>query len=292
MFKVDKNLLKEIYQKRRDESKKYDFGLLLVIGGSEFYTGSPALSALAAYRAGVDMVHIIAPKRAADIIASFSPDIASYPLQGERLNKDNVSVLDSMVKSAQNSSHNKTAVVIGGGLGRSEETKEAVLEFLSNLDSPCVIDADAIHALSKKPEVVQGKKCIITPHLYEFFILRGKNVSVVGLQEKIKEVKLAAEELNSVVVLKGRYDIIAGPGEDEIAVDRSGSPAMTVGGTGDTLAGIAGALLARGIEPFKAACAASYINGRAGERAAKKLGQSMLATDLIEEISDVLPKAV
>ena len=85
MQEVTKNILKKIYKVRPPESKKYDFGLLIVIGGSEFYSGSPALSAMAAFRAGVDMVRIIAPKRAADIIASFSPDLAAYPLEGKWL---------------------------------------------------------------------------------------------------------------------------------------------------------------------------------------------------------------
>jgi len=76
---INKTILKEIYQKRPLNSKKYDYGLLLVIGGSEFYSGSPALSALAAFRSGVDMVRIMAPKRAADIIASFNPNMAAYP---------------------------------------------------------------------------------------------------------------------------------------------------------------------------------------------------------------------
>ena len=118
MQKVTKDILKEIYKKRPPESKKYDFGLLTVIGGSEFYSGSPALSALAAFRAGVDMVRIIAPKRAADIIASFSPNLAAYPLEGNWLDKKHSATLISMVESAKAVSNGKTAVVIGGGAGK------------------------------------------------------------------------------------------------------------------------------------------------------------------------------
>ena len=80
MVEVSKSILKKIYKERPSEVKKYDFGMLMVIGGSDFYSGSPALSAMAAYKAGVDMVRIIAPRRAADIIASFSPTMAAYPL--------------------------------------------------------------------------------------------------------------------------------------------------------------------------------------------------------------------
>lgn len=289
MLQINKNILKEVYRQRSPEAKKYDFGLLLVIGGSEFYTGSPAFSAMAAFRAGCDMVHIMAPKRAADIIASFSPNLAAYPLKGDWLDKEDLATLISMTESAKSVSNNRTAVVIGGGLGRSGETKDTILEYLSQIDVPLVIDADAIYALSKNPEVVRGKNCLITPHAYEFFVLTKKEIAGLEDEKKINLVQEEAERLGTTILVKGKLDIIAS-GKKETALNETGSPSMTVGGTGDTLAGIAGALMARGINSFKAGCIAAYINGLAGQRAAKKLGESMLATDLIEEISHVLPK--
>ena len=174
MTKVDKNILKKIYKERPLEVRKYDYGLLLVIGGSKFYSGSPALSALAAFKSGVDMVRIIAPKRAADIIASFTPNLAAYPLDGDYLTKDHLSTLISMTEAAKIVSHGKTAVVIGGGLGRTEETQKVVLDYLSSVSVPVVIDADAIHAISKKTDVISQKPILVTPHLFEFFILTGK----------------------------------------------------------------------------------------------------------------------
>ena len=118
MIEVTKNILKNIYKERPADVRKYDFGLLLVIGGSEFYSGSPALSALAAFKSGVDMVRIIAPKRAADIIASFSPNLAAYPLEGNWLTKKHLATLISMTESAKAVSRGNAAVVIGGGMGR------------------------------------------------------------------------------------------------------------------------------------------------------------------------------
>jgi len=128
MKEVTKNILKEIYKERPKDSKKYDFGLLLVIVGSDFYSGSPALSAMAAFKSGCDMVRIIAPKRAADIIASFSPNLAAYPLEGNWLESKHLATLLEMTESAKAVSYGKTAVVIGGGMGRSEETQKAILE--------------------------------------------------------------------------------------------------------------------------------------------------------------------
>jgi len=288
MKEVTKNILKDIYKKRSRDVKKYDFGLLLVIGGSEFYSGSPALSAMAAWRAGADMVRIIAPKRAADIIASFSPILAAYPLKGDWLTREHLATLLTLTESAKAVARGNTAVVIGGGMGRSEEVQEAILEYLSEVSLPVVIDADAIHAVGKKPEIVSGKDFLITPHTYEFFVLTGREIYKLSDEEKIKAVQEEAARLQTTILLKGPTDIISDG--KEVALNKTGTPLMVVGGTGDTLAGIAGALVARRIDSFTAAQAAAFINGLAGELAGKKLGESMTATDLIDEISNVLPK--
>ena len=288
MLEVTKDILKKIYKPRPKDSKKYDFGLLIVIGGSDFYSGSPALSAMAAFKSGVDMVRIIAPKRAADIIASFSPNLAVYPLDGKWLESKHLATLISMTESAKAVAHGNSAVVIGGGVGRSKETQKVILEYLKQVQVPVVIDADAIHAVGGKQEIISGKNFLITPHTYEFFVLTGKEVYKLPEEEKIKLVYQEAARLQTTILLKGAIDIISDG--KEVALNRTGTPYMTVGGTGDTLAGIAGALLARGLSPFEAVQAAAYINGLAGELAGKKLGESLTATDLIDEISNVLPK--
>lgn len=286
MLETSKNILKEIYKTRGKEAKKYDFGLLFVIGGSDFYSGSPAISAMAAFRSGADMVRIIAPQRAADIIASFSPVMAAYPLEGKWLEHHHIATLISMVEAGQAVSNNKTAVLIGGGLGRTKETQEAVLEFISLCDSPLIIDADAIHALGNKLEVIAGKNCLITPHTYEFFVLTGKKVIDLPEEEKIKIVQQEALRLKATILLKGAVDIISNG--QETALNKTGSPYMAKGGTGDSLAGICGALMARGLNPFISAQAGAYINGKAGEIASQKLKDGMLATDLIDAIPEVI----
>lgn len=286
MKEITKTILKNIYRKRPLTARKYDYGLLTIIGGSEFYSGSPALSGLAAFRAGVDMVRIIAPKRPADIIASFTPDLAAYPLKGDCLTKEDIATLLTMTESAKIVSRGKTAVVIGGGIGRSEETQTAILEYLSQVTVPAVIDADAIHAVGKKPEIISGKPFLFTPHSYEFFVLTGKEVSGLSNEEKIKIVQEESARLQTTILLKGPIDIISDG--KEVALNKTGSSLMSKGGMGDTLAGIAGAFLARGIDLFEAGCAAAYINGLAGQYAAEKLGESVMATDLIEAIPKVI----
>lgn len=286
MKKVTAADIKNIYTARPPEARKYDYGLMLVIGGGEFYSGAPALSALAGFRAGLDMVRVIAPKRAADIIASFSPILAAYPIDNTHLLKEHLATLLSMTEAAKEVARGNASVVIGGGLGRSEETQETVAEYLSEIDVPCVIDADAIHAVASNPHVLAGKPFVVTPHTYEFKLLTGKEVWSLSPEDRIKLVQQEAARLRTTILLKAKTDIISDG--NEVLLNGTGSPYMSVGGTGDTLAGITGALLSRGIKPLEAAAAAAYINGKAGELAAAKFKDALVATDLIDAIPEVI----
>jgi NAD(P)H-hydrate epimerase len=290
MKEITKDILKDVYKSRSADVRKYHFGLLIVIGGSEFYSGAPALSALAAFKSGVDMVRIIAPKRAADIIASFSPILAAYPLSGSHLKKEHLTDLLFITESAKIASKGKTAVVIGGGIGRTEETQEVILEFLSQVSSPVVIEADAIYALEKKPEIISNKPFLITPNSYEFFILTKKDIYEISELEKIKMVQAEATRLKTTILLKGETDIISNG--QEVALNKITSPYLTKGGSGDTLAGICGSLIARGTDLFLAAQAAAFINVRAGQLAGEKKKEGLLATDLIETIPEIINEYV
>ncbi len=281
MMIVQKSILKQVYKKRPSGSSKYDYGALLIIGGSEKYSGSPAfnaLAALAAYRAGADIVEVISPRRAAGIVATFSPDIIAIPVEGNYLSKKH---LDKMFAETRN----KSAVVIGGGIGRENSTLKTVLKYLKKIHIPAVIDADAIYAVAKDKSIIRPNH-IITPHEHEFCVLTGINLKNLTTNQKIAAVRDSAKQLNCTILLKGNPDIIS-DGKNN-AVNKTGNRFMTVGGTGDTLAGICGSLLAQGNSPFQSACAAAYINGRAGDIVAKKKKQAMLASDLIQAIPEVI----
>jgi NAD(P)H-hydrate epimerase len=135
-------MLKSIFKKRSNWSRKGDFGKLLVIGGNKEYTGAPALSAMAALKTGVDIVSVAAPKRAADIIAGFSPDLITHTAE---INQ----VKDLLAYSKQ-----FDAVVIGPGLGRNPDSKKAAAEFIKKCSLPIVIDGDAIHAVADNKEAI------------------------------------------------------------------------------------------------------------------------------------------
>jgi len=283
---VKKEIIKEVFKKRPETSHKYDWGYLLIIGGSQLYSGSPALAAMAAMRAGVDLTLIVTPTRAANIIASFSPDLITYPLEGNDITAEHLPTLIALTNSAKKVSGGKMAVVIGGGIGRDEETQKTIREYLKSIDIPCVIDADAIWAIASEKEILIEKRAIITPHSFEYFVLTGKKINQLSQEHKETELQNTAKELNSTILLKGNPDIIAD--SSKIMLNKTGNPYMTVGGTGDTLAGLCGAFLSQGFNPFLSANAAAFLNGEAGDRAFEKLGPGLLATDLIEVIPEVI----
>lgn len=262
-------LARKIYLPRSPAAKKGDFGRVLVIGGSRKFTGAPALSALAALRSGADIAVIAAPKRAADIAASFSPDIIALPLEGDFVSMQHFGELENIIGGF-------SAVAIGPGLGREKETRDIVRALLPKIKIPCVVDADALYALNG--EKLSGE-FVLTPHRGEFLML-------AGTEPDEKTVNVLAEKMNAVILAKGPTDYVCSG--KKVYANKTGSPYMTVGGTGDILTGVCTAILARGIAPFDAACAAAYINGLAGEAAAKKFGEGLLASDLLLEIPRVI----
>jgi len=271
---VTKQILGKIYGKRPDWSHKGNFGHVLVIGGSRKYSGSPAFAAMAAFRSGSDLVTIAAPERAADIIASFTPDMITEPLKGNYLSNKHLYPILELAKAA-------VFIVVGGGIERRKETMALVHNLLKNVKLPCVIDADAIHAISHNPAVLSGRPFVLTPHQREFQSLAKQDVGN-DLSQRSDVVRLFAQRFRTTVLLKGHVDIIS-DGE-RLSHNMTGNPNMTKGGTGDTLAGICGAMLGMKFDPFTASCAAAYINGAAGDVAAKEKGPGLMASDLLDKI--------
>nr|QNO44734.1 ATP-dependent (S)-NAD(P)H-hydrate dehydratase [Methanosarcinales archaeon ANME-2c ERB4] len=247
---------------------------MLVIGGGAF-TGAPALSALAALRAGADWVTVAAPKSVAGTIAGFSPDLIVHSLSGKYLAGDDADIVNALIRK-----HNVT--VIGMGIGRESETAEAVSEIIrSNPDARFVIDADALHALAMPMQ--PGTPPIITPHAGEFRMLGG-DVSA-DLDERCELVMDFSKRNRVVTLLKGDIDVISDG--RAVRINRTGNSGMTVGGTGDVLAGVAGAIFAN-TGALAAASAGALIVGTAGDLAFLKYGYGLLATDVIECIPDAM----
>jgi NAD(P)H-hydrate epimerase len=265
---------------RASQSKKGDFGRILVIGGSNVFSGAPALSGMAALRTGSDLVSVAVPESVVTAVRSYSPNLMVESFGTQILNPDSIEDIMLMVDG-------KDAVALGPGLGLEPQTRLAVLalvESISKIGKPLVIDADGLKALGSSDLKLNPDVSVLTPHWGELAILLGKDIGKPTNEEKRKKHVLeAAKTFNSVVALKGPIDYVAHP-DGQILENRTGVPAMTVGGTGDMLTGIIASLLAHGRGAFKATAAGVYISGTAGELAYTKLGDHLLATDCIEEI--------
>jgi len=262
---------------RKPWSHKYDFGHLLVVGGNWKYSGSPAFNALAAMRSGVDLATVAAPERAADIVAGFSPDLITVPLKGDYFSKKHVKEIIEIVKKEK-----VTAIAIGGGMGREKETFQAVKMLHYKTIVPFVFDADAIHAI-KEAGIKPRTYGIVTPHGGEFAVLAGRKPSE-NIKQRTKQVEQLAKKLKCIVLLKGCMDIVSDGKKTKTLKKSKYCVYMTIGGTGDTLTGIAGSLLAQKMNSFDAAYKAAVINGKAGEIVGKKKKQGMIASDLLDEI--------
>ena len=287
------------YPRPKKESHKGDNGRLLVVGGGP-YTGAPALCSFAAQRTGVDLIFVATPKKVARAITSYSSlikparlakDIARFSPtlivkelnDEEHLVKEDIEIIKPLIKKVD-------ALVIGPGLGSEDETQKAVEEIVSLFvkhKKPIVIDADAIKVIGKKPGLVKDSQIVLTPHTGEFNELTGIKLSN-DLQDRKENVEKWAENLGVTIVLKGPIDIISNGGETKL--NDIHNEAMTVGGTGDVLAGIIGGLLSKKISPFNASRIGIFISGSAGNAAFEKRSYGLIATDIIEEIPFVLKK--
>lgn len=256
---------------RRDDSHKGENGSVLIIGGGPF-TGAPTLAAMAALRSGIDIVTVASPK--AEIIAGFSPNLIVKEVGKELITLKDVKTLIDLI-----SRHD--SVVIGPGLGVDPETTTAVSKLISASDN-VTLDADGLRSLATSEYTADS--IVVTPHQGEFAALTGHTIPS-GLQERIEAVKAFSREWNVITLLKGRVDIISDG--TKYRLNKTGNAGMTVGGTGDVLAGLVGAFSTR-LDKMQAASTAAYLNGCAGDLAFSRRGYSLLATDVIDCIPDAL----
>ncbi|HVP93962.1 MAG TPA: NAD(P)H-hydrate dehydratase [Methanoregulaceae archaeon] len=231
-------------------------GRVLVIGGGP-YQGAPYLAGLGALRAGADIVRIASP--------AFEPvpDLIYERLPGEKIDEGDIPRLIGLAKDSD-------VIVCGNGLGDSSH--DVVLAIAPHCRK-AVFDADAL----RKPLPI-AKNTIYTPHAGEFARIFGKKLPE-NIMERADAVKDSAE--GRTVLLKGAVDIISDG--RRVRLNRTGTPAMTVGGTGDVLAGVTAALFCH-LGAFDAAAIAAYVNGKAGMNAESVLGGGLLPSDIVSYI--------
>jgi ADP-dependent NAD(P)H-hydrate dehydratase / NAD(P)H-hydrate epimerase len=246
-----------LIQPRQNKVHKGVGGEVLVIGGGP-YQGAPYLAGLGALRAGADIVRIASP------VFEPIPDLIYERLEGKTIGVEHTDRLIALAERAD-------VVVCGNGLGTESH---AVVTAIAPHCKRAVFDADAL----RLPLPAAQEETIYTPHAGEFARITGKTLpgDTIGRAHAARDAGI-----KGTVLLKGHIDVITDG--KQVRFNRTGNPAMTVGGTGDVLAGIAGALLVH-LPAFDTACIAAYVNGRAGERVAAERGGGMLASDLVDRI--------
>ena len=246
---------------------KGDGGTVLVIGGGP-YQGAPYLAGLGALRAGADIVRIASP------VFEPVPDLIYERLEGDRIGEEHTERLIALAEKAD-------AVVCGNGLGtESHEVIRAIAPHCKK----AVFDADAL----RLPLPKAAEETVYTPHAGEFARIGGGHrlpADAADACGRAQAARAAAKDLGATLLLKGPVDVITDGAR--IRFNRTGDTAMSVGGTGDVLAGVTGALLCH-LPAFEAACIAAYVTGKAGETVAAAKGAGMLASDLVHHIPEEL----
>ena len=265
----------------RDENgHKGTFGKVCILAGSEGFTGAPVLASRAAVRGGTGLVFLLVPRCVYPIVAVKCDEAMPSPLPC----RGAVCSAEAFGEALERLS-GCDAALIGPGLGRSEEQDRLVVALLGALKLPLVLDADGLNAASRhRLDVKLGPNCILTPHDGEYQRLMGRWPG----EDRVA----AAQELSrtwggAVAVLKGHRTVITDG--VETFVNPTGNAGMAKGGSGDVLAGLMVSLLGQGMTPLRAAAAAVWIHGTAGDLCKAELGErAMTPGDLIDHFAAVL----
>ncbi len=277
-FAVTSRDMQGVLPRRRRDAHKGDFGKLLILAGCRGYTGAPELAAKAALRAGAGLVSLGVPQSIYEIQAVKQREAMPFPLPDDEQGRLSLAALPEIQAHMQGSS----LCLLGPGLGRAPELCKLIETLIRTAEIPLVIDADGINAIAGNIDILRSAKSriVLTPHAGEFARISA------GIKEtsRLAAARTFAQTYGVTLVLKGLSTVTALP-DGRAYLNTTGGPALAKGGTGDVLAGMLAALLAQGIEPEKAV----YLHGRAADMyAARKDEYSMLASDLIELLPDVI----
>ena len=281
-FRIERNFLAAYPPKRERDAHKGCFGNVLVIAGSSSMRGAAAFAALGALRSGAGLVRLASVEKCIDTVSVLAPEATFIELEsddyGFMLYDSSKEVLAEAMKKAD-------AVVIGCGIGVTPDTIELTKFVAQTAECPVIIDADGINCIAKDINILMKKQTdiIITPHMGEMARLLNCNTDMIA-ENRIIAAEKYAEQFGITVVLKGAGTVIAD--SHSTAANHTGNAGMSVGGSGDVLAGMIGAAIAQGCGIFDGACAGVYMHGLAGDVAAQKLGmEAMLPRDIIGNLS-------
>jgi hydroxyethylthiazole kinase-like uncharacterized protein yjeF len=270
----------ELAPRRGSQSTKFSSGQVTIAGGSRGLTGAVRLSSTAAIRTGAGYATVAVP---ADLEPTFEAAEVEVMSRGightpGRLGSEDAKDLLAAFAGA-------AAGVLGPGMGRDEDSLALAREVAPKIEAPLVIDADGLNAFAGQLDRLAARKAptVLTPHAGELGRLLEYESSEINAR-RLATAREAAAWSGAVVVLKGD-DTIVTDGQ-RVAVNAVSAPGLATAGSGDVLSGMTAALLARGLEPFAAACAAVIAHARAGQEAARRIGaaESVIASDVIAAI--------
>jgi len=249
-------------------SHKGENGTVAIIGGSSRMHGAPIFCALSAEASGVDLVFIGLPEPHSTVAKMASLNVQVYPFSGEELLKEDVGPMLQMLAVID-------CAVIGPGLSRHADTLHAIERIISGTPCPLVIDATALQPNTLA--LVAGRNAVVTPHLGE---LERMGIAPEDIGQR-------AQASGTTIIVKGQIDHIAGP-DGQMHEVTGGNAGLTVGGTGDALAGLIAGLIAQGMDHTEAAILASTVIKTAGDRLAEEKGFHYTTKEVIELIPYLL----
>lgn len=255
---------------------KGDFGHLFVVAGSPGKGGAALLCARAALRAGCGLVTLGTAGEIRQHLEGQEPDIMVEAIRGGA----------SEIKRIEKLVQGKAALVVGPGLGTGAAEADLVGRLCAASQVPVVLDADALTALSQKPELAESARgrLVLTPHPGEMSRLLSKETAALEL-DRLATAREAAARFDAVVIYKGARTLIVAP-DGRWAAANQPNPALAKAGTGDVLAGTVGAWLARGLDSFQAACVGVHLHAAAGRLLRQAWGdRGGVASDLADLVA-------
>ncbi len=271
-----------VHKGREPTSHKGDNGRMLIIAGSHDYYGAAYFTAISALRAGADLAYLICPESIGDRIASNTPDIILRPYKESYLTKKATPNIAQMLSTID-------CVILGPGIGNAPETLSILPDLIDMIREkriPCVLDGDCFKIFSEiKPPL--GHQFILTPHSSEFELLEGIPTPPPNeVQQRISSVSAVAKKYQCTIVLKGPIDVISNG--TQVKINTTGNSGMTVGGTGDLLAGLIGGFFAQSKQPFYSSTAGAFLMGYTGDLVYQEKGPGLLASDILSLLPNVI----
>lgn len=266
--------------RRGPQSTKFSSGQVTIAGGSRGLTGAVRMASLAAIRAGAGYATVAVPSDLELVFELAQPEVMSVGCPG-----GDGCLVPVSEKAVLRTFERAAAGVFGPGLGRDPGSLELARAVVAKIDAPLVIDADGLNAFAGRLDALATRRAptILTPHAGELGRLLERDSEEIDAH-RLASAREAAEAAAAIVVLKGEDTIVTDG--SRIAVNAISAPALATAGSGDVLSGVIAALLARGLDPFAAACAAVVAHARAGQDAAARVGaaESVIATDVIDSV--------